>query len=75
MPEDEERCPDCDSVAILPLYSDRGDGKCSTCHGTGKGDLFDGICHSLNPFSEGDSECDYCHSTGICQTCGGTGVI
>lgn len=71
--EDEEKCPDCDGVDVFP-YSNSGDGRCSTCHGTGK-DLFDDICNALNPFYQTDNDCRDCHGSGKCQTCGGKGVI
>lgn len=75
MPEDEERCPDCDAVAVLPIYSDRGNGQCSECHGTGEGGIFEDVADSLNPLYSVKSECDKCHGSGICRTCGGSGVI
>jgi DnaJ-class molecular chaperone len=72
--EDKEKCPDCDSVDVWSPYSDKGDGKCSSCNGTGI-DLIDDIGNSLNPFYQTDDDCDECHGTGICQTCRGDGEI
>jgi len=43
------KCPDCDSVKIL---WDEGDGKCSTCHGTGAGGILDHIAHEMIPIGE-----------------------
>ncbi len=65
------KCPDCDSIKIL---GDEGDGKCSTCNGTGAGGLLDDIAHGMIPIGEAPS-CDDCGGSGVCQTCDGTGVV
>lgn len=56
------KCQDCDYP---------GDGRCSTCHGTGgETSLLDAFAESL----VGDEQiCKVCGGSGKCQTCGGTG--
>ena len=71
---EEVQCPDCDSVKINPFVSE-GDGKCSTCHGTGAGSVWDHIVAETNPFDDEEATCPECDGTGQCQTCGGTGVV
>jgi len=67
---DFEKCPDCDGPAIL---GPGGDGKCSDCDGTGlESNLFDAFAKSL---SGDDQKCETCSGTGVCQTCGGEGVL
>lgn len=63
------KCPDCDSIKIL---RDEGDGKCDYCHGDGYGGMLDRVVGGL--VGE-EPECWKCHGTGMCQTCGGTGVV
>ena len=65
------KCQDCNSIKIFP-GTNEGDGKCSTCHGTGNGDLLDQVVHGL---LWGKSECQVCKGSGVCQTCGGTGIV
>ena len=62
-------CPDCDGPKIS-LFENVGCGKCSACHGLGKG-LMDELVETFG----GESECYVCHGTGQCQTCGGNGEI
>lgn len=78
--EETERCPNCDGDAYLlfPAFDDRGDGKCSKCHGTGEGSIFDAIVDRFNPLlteEEQRSVCDRCNGSGECRTCHGSGVI
>jgi hypothetical protein len=58
MPGRRARCPDCDTGFL------QGDGKCSTCHGSG-------VNVHLN---SDEPNCEKCNGTGICQACGGSGV-
>jgi len=64
------KCPDCDSVKILSI-PDEGDGKCRVCHGSGKTVMDEFV----EGFLGGESECSNCNGSGICPTCGGTGVV
>lgn len=66
-----EKCPDCDGVKMLS-FPEEGDGKCSVCHGGGKGGIMDGIAHGL---MWGESICETCNGSGVCQTCQGSGVV
>ena len=65
------KCPDCDSVEIN-IFIDKGNGKCSECHGTGLGGALDQFVSSV---VNERSVCEYCNGTKQCQTCGGTGLI
>jgi DnaJ-class molecular chaperone len=52
------KCLDCDGGLF------EGDGKCGMCHGSGK-----------NVHLNSDQvDCEKCRGSGICQTCGGTGL-
>lgn len=68
------RCPDCDSVSLIP-YADEGNGKCSKCNGTGTGGVIEDFIDGFNPLGSQGSECQECHGTGQCQTCGGSGTV
>src|SRR5262249_24108021 len=59
MCERRGRCPDCDSGML------NGDGRCSHCHGSGT---------NLN-FASDVPQCLFCKGTGVCQSCGGDGMI
>ena len=52
------RCPDCNEGLL------QGDGKCGQCNGTGVNTQLD----SDQP------QCPYCRGTGVCATCGGSGL-
>jgi hypothetical protein len=54
-----QRCPDCDDGIF------QGDGRCSRCHGSGT---------NLNLASD-VPKCPACEGSGICATCGGTGIL
>lgn len=74
------RCPDCDGEATFSPFQERGDGKCSVCHGTGYASFFDQLAASHNPFlneeeREEESQCDSCGGSKVCQTCHGEGTI
>lgn len=62
-------CPDCDSPGGSFR---RSDGKCSTCHGSGKDNL---LAAALDYAVGGDGHCETCDGTGDCQTCGGSGKV
>jgi len=64
------KCPDCDGVKISPIL-DEGDGNCSVCHGSGKTVMDEFV----EGFLGGESEGSNCNGSGICPTCGGTGVV
>ncbi len=65
------KCPDCDSTSdLLGMY---GDGKCSTCHGTGSGDLLGQFVDGM--FGTKAQGYPTCGGSGTCQTCGGSGEI
>ena len=56
------RCPDCDQRGFRETSPDVinvGNGQCGACHGRGEVD---------------GKACQVCMSTGVCQTCGGTGM-
>ena len=72
MPEDKERCPDCDAVDPWAPYSDKGNGECSSCHGTGK-DIGADIGNALNPIYQTDNACPECRGSKVCRTCRGEG--
>lgn len=55
MSDNERHCTDCNKRGGGIID---GDGKCSTCEGTGKSNYGD--------------DCDVCKGTGTCQTCNGT---
>jgi len=52
------RCPDCAGGFL------EGNGRCGQCNGTGTNTQLD----SAQP------QCPYCKGTGVCQTCGGSGL-
>lgn len=57
-------CPDCDDREItLNLYLEKGDGKCSVCHGEG---YIVGVIVI---------ECTNCEGSGQCPTCEGIGEV
>lgn len=65
------QCPDCDSIKMFSAEPE-GDGKCSSCHGTGYGGLVEAF------FESADVQppvCDECQGTGKCQKCSGTGAV
>jgi PDZ domain/BON domain len=62
-------CPDCD-CPVISLTDNRGNGKCSTCHGTG----IDAADQAFNILSD-EHPCYKCNSSGDCPTCQGTGEI
>ena len=64
------RCPNCDSVEIFSI-PERGDGKCSVCHGDGHGTMFDRLAEGFGA----SKSCYNCDATGVCPTCGGTGEV
>jgi len=66
------QCPDCDSIRIF-CDPPEGNGRCSVCHGTGLGGLFDS---TVLPILNGERPgCEECCGSGKCQTCTGTGVV
>jgi DnaJ-class molecular chaperone len=66
------QCPDCDSIKIFSELPE-GNGKCSTCHGTGFGQFLNtGILEMLNGEQ---AACEECLGTGQCPTCTGTGIV
>lgn len=62
-------CPDCDRPGGSFLTSD---GKCSTCHGSGKDKI---LLQALDYAMGGGGDCEVCGGTGECQTCEGTGEV
>lgn len=63
------KCPDCDSTR--DIFGLIGDGKCSHCHGDGKG-----LMSGLNEAVMGESlDCTYCGGSGKCQTCNESGEV
>ena len=68
---DQTQCRDCDGVKI---FANEGDGKCSVCHGDGRGGILDQVADGLNPWDV-KTGCWKCHGTGQCQSCGGTGLV
>ena len=64
----KERCRNCDNFSI---FENRGNGKCSKCHGSGKDNSWaSGIVKSIAGQAE---KCYLCRGTGTCQKCGGKG--
>lgn len=56
------RCPDCDQRGFRETSPDvinAGNGQCAVCHGKGEQD---------------GKTCGACMGTGVCQTCGGSGL-
>lgn len=53
-------CEDCNDIAHL--LTERGDGKCDECKGSGS-DGYTGL-----------ETCPKCDGSGVCQTCYGSGV-
>jgi hypothetical protein len=55
------RCTDCDQSLreTLPAAAGIGNGKCSACHGKGE---------------QAGELCEAFMGTGVCQTCGGSGL-
>ncbi len=71
--EGTRKCPDCNGDDFYALFSGKGDGNCSYCHG--KGEVWS-IGEGLEVFRldiEKVKTCKTCSGTGQCQTCGGTG--
>lgn len=64
------RCDDCDSVEV-GSFGQRGNGKCSRCHGDGKS-LLSGLNEKI---FDTELECNNCGGSGECPTCGGTGEV
>jgi len=59
------QCPDCAGGGVLTPRN----GKCRNCYGSGKvGTIADDIAGGKRP-------CPVCHGTGLCQTCGGKGLV
>jgi hypothetical protein len=58
-------CEDCDGVAGWLPWSQKGDGKCRECHGTG--------ADPDDPLGQGP--CTTCGGSGVCPTCDGEGWI
>jgi len=54
-----QRCPNCSQTLL------KGDGKCPDCFGTGT---------NVSLVSD-DPKCPKCQGTGICQRCGGHGLV
>lgn len=65
-------CPDCESVKML-CDPPEGDGRCSACHGSGLGELFD--TSGIEILNGEQAACEDCYGTGRCQTCRGTGLV
>ena len=61
-----QQCKDCDSIIIL---GNRGNGKCSSCHGRGTKNTI------VNDISGSDTKCWKCKGTGTCSTCRGSGIV
>lgn len=61
-----QQCKDCDSTLII---ENRGNGKCSSCHGRGTKNTI------VNDISGSDTKCWKCKGTGACPTCGGSGRV
>ena len=61
LPSELVRCPDCDRQGLRETLPDLniGNGRCRACHGRGERD---------------GEPCQACMETGVCQTCGGSGV-
>ncbi|HYW42246.1 MAG TPA: hypothetical protein VE959_05280 [Bryobacteraceae bacterium] len=58
LPSGRGRCPDCAGGFA------QGDGNCGKCNGTG-----------INTQLDSDvPKCPYCRGTGVCQSCGGSGL-
>ena len=57
-------CPECGD----PLNR----GKCQACNGTGMGDFLNSAIDLLTGGEEG--KCDHCDGSGVCPTCGGSGL-
>jgi DnaJ-class molecular chaperone len=51
-------CHDCDGGWL------RANGKCAQCHGTGVNTQLDSA----------QEKCPFCKGTGVCPTCGGSGI-
>jgi len=66
------QCPNCDAVKMF-CDPPEGDGKCSTCHGTGFARFFDAI--ALDLLNVEQPACEECYGSGQCQTCGGAGIV
>lgn len=64
-----KNCPDCDFVGGSFLASD---GKCSTCHGSGKSNILDQAFAAA--FGE-EAPCSECDGSGQCQACNGSGEV
>lgn len=65
------KCPHCDSIKIN-IFLDIGNGKCSTCHGSGLGDTLDQFASNI---VRGESLCKDCNGSGECTFCDGSGLI
>ena len=63
-------CTACESVVVFSVPT-RGNGKCSSCYGTGKEQGLGGLVSDIAGTSHAD--CAACGGTGRCQSCGGTG--
>lgn len=66
-------CRDCHHPDLTSFFDNKGDGRCSSCEGTGKiHGVMDAVT-SLFVEKEPNHTCEVCSGTGQCQTCGGTG--
>lgn len=64
-------CPDCDGPAIF----NQGNGKCSSCNGTGDGGWFGAIARAVDITGSTGNSCSNCGGSGVCPTCDGSGVV
>ena len=65
------KCPDCSGESLFD--SSVGDGKCSTCNGTGDElDPLEGVGEAMMGLPQ---TCKECGGSGTCRTCGGDGEI
>ena len=62
-----DACEDCDGTS----WNDLGDGKCSTCHGSGYEGAVDQFVDGVT--GEDDQSCSACNGSGVCQSCSGKG--
>ena len=64
------RCDDCDDVTFDLPWAQKGNGKCSRCHGTGSEP--EDLPLPLPPV---EPPCRRCGGSGVCPTCDGEGII
>jgi|WetSurMetagenome_2_1015567.scaffolds.fasta_scaffold381415_1 hypothetical protein len=70
------RCRDCQSIDLSLSFTEKGNGRCKECDGTGHDRHTEALVRFGTLGLENNRyDCKTCSGTGQCQTCGGTGIV